>query len=136
MTIYIDENLSPLLAKGFHLLQRPLTENWENPVIVKSIIEEFGTGVQDEDWISHVGLQGSCVITQDYNLQRIRHQRILSEQAQLGMFYFRPPTKKGFRYWDMVRIMVKHWPEILKIIEHEDRPFSYQMTSRKGPFKI
>lgn len=104
MIIYIDENLPSVLAEGFDVLQAPENKRLrlKDPIIVRSIKREFGQGIKDEDWIPQAGGQGACVITQDYNIKRIKHQRKLCEEHSLGMFYFRPPSKNGFSYWDML----------------------------------
>ena len=115
MIIYIDENLSPYLARGFHIIQEPLNYKLSEFIEVRSIKDEFGKGAKDEDWIPMAGKNKACVITQDYNIQRIIHQRELCSQYELGMFYFRPPSKNGLSYIDMLKLMVKHWEEITKI---------------------
>jgi PIN like domain len=51
MKIFIDENLSPFLAKGLHILKQPMADGFE----VLSIKEVFGKGIKDEDWIPQVG---------------------------------------------------------------------------------
>jgi len=130
MTIYIDENLSPYLSKGFHFLQMPENIKLRELVEVRSIKEDFGEGSQDEDWIPQARKRDSCIISQDYDLHRISHQQTLCKQFKLGMFYVRPPAKKGFLYWDMVKLLVKHWPEITKIATRESRPFAFKITSR------
>jgi hypothetical protein len=132
MISYIDENMPPLLAKGFNLLQQPENYrlNLKTPIEVRSIKEDFGVGAKDEDWIPLAGEKGACVITQDYNIKRIRHQRELCEKYGLGMFYFRPPSNNGFGYWDMLSLMVKHWPEITKKASRGSRPFSYKILAR------
>lgn len=123
-----------MLADGFNILQEP--ENFRlklrDKIIVKSIAGEFGKGAKDEDWIPRAGKLNSCVITQDYNIKRIRHQQALCEEYNLGMFYFRPPSKRGFTYWDMVKLLTRHWPEIIKVASKEKRPFSYRITSRSS----
>jgi hypothetical protein len=134
MIIYLDENLAPVLAKGFNILQVP--ENFrlklKDPIEVRSIKEDYGEGALDEDWIPKAGEVGACVITQDYNINRIKHQKALCEKYRLGMFYFRPPSKVGFTYWDMVKQLVKHWAEITKVVSKKRRPFSYKITSRSS----
>lgn len=106
--------MSPYLARGFDILQKPENLKLKEPVEVKSIRDAFGQGALDEEWIPLAGQAGSCVITQDFNIQRIRHQRELCESYGLGLFYFRPPSRNGFRYWDMLTLMVKHWPDMSK----------------------
>lgn len=134
MIVYVDENMAPVLSEGFNLLQKPLNfkQKLKDPIEVKSIKTEFGEGAKDEDWIPKVGPQKACVITQDYNIQRLRQQRELCEQHGLGMFYFRPPSKGGFGYWDMVKLLVKHWPEIMKTADKKTRPFSFKITARSS----
>ena len=134
MIIYIDENLPSVLAEGFDLLQHPenLRLRLKDPIEVRSIKKEFEEGVKDEDWIPQAGQQGACVVTQDYNINRIKHQKALCEKHNLGMFYFRPPSKNGFSYWDMLQLMVKHWPAIVKIVSKKKRPFSFKITSRSS----
>ncbi len=85
-----------------------------------------------EDWIPKAGKQGACVITQDNNINRIKHQRELCQQYKLGMIYFRPPSKNGFLFWDFVKLMTKHWEEIVKVANKSKRPFSYKVTSRSS----
>ncbi len=130
MIIYVDENMSPYLARGFDILQKPENIKLRESIEIRSIQDSFGRGTAGEDWIPLAGETGSCIITQDYNTRRIKHQRALCNQFKLGMFYFRPPSKTGFRYWDMVGLMVKHWPDISKIALTEKRPFAYKVSSR------
>jgi hypothetical protein len=134
MIIYIDENMPPVLAEGFNLLQAPENRRLKlkDPIEVESIKREFGAGAKDEDWIPLAGEQGACVITQDYNINRIKHQRALCKKYNLGMFYFRPPSKGGFAYWEMLKILVKHWPEIMKVASKKPRPFSYKITAKSS----
>lgn len=134
MRIFIDENLAPVLAMGFNILQEPENIKLElkDPIEVVSIRKVFGEGLEDEAWIPKVDKNRDCVITQDYNIKRIRHQRELCESYGLGMIYFKPPSKSGFRYWDMVKLLVKHWPEIVKKASKEKRPFSYKVTLKSS----
>ena len=114
------------LAEGFNILQKPENLKLKEEINVKSIIKESERGIEDEAWIPKAGKMGACIITQDFNIHRIRHQRELCNKYNLGMFYFRPPSKNGFSYWGMLRLLVKHWPEITKIATREKRPFAYK----------
>jgi hypothetical protein len=136
MIIYIDENMPPALAEGLNLLQKPENVRAGIEIEVKSIKATFGKGCKDEEWIPIAGEEGACVITQDYNIQRTRHQKALCEEHKLGMFFLRPPSKAGFSYWQMVELLVKEWQEIVKIVRKEKRPFAYSCSSRKPLEKI
>src|SRR5690606_5785870 len=97
--------MSPVLAKGFNVLQGPLNLKLDISIEVRSLKEAFGEGSKDEDWIPVAGKQGSCIITQDYNINRIKHQRELCEQYKLGMFELKPPSKYGSNYWDKLKLI-------------------------------
>ncbi len=99
--------MSPSLAGGLNQLQVPLNKKLGTDIAVKSIKQEFGEGARDEEWIPEAGADRSCIITQDYNINRIKHHREPCNEYQLGMFYLRPPTRGGFLYWDMVKLLVK-----------------------------
>ena len=132
MIIFVDENLPPHLARGFDILQKPENIKLTGDISVKSIVDEFGRGYLDEEWIPLAGEKESCILTQDYNLRRIRHQKELCDKHQLGMFYLRPPSKKGFTYWEIIGILHKYWPDICKIAISQKRPFAYEIRSRSG----
>jgi gamma-glutamyltranspeptidase len=130
MNIYIDENLPPHLARGFNILQKPENLKLNQNIEVISIADEFGRGCADEEWIKLAGQKDSCIITQDYKIRRIRHQKALCDKYNLGMIYLRPPSKNGFTYWQMIGILHKNWAEICKIVLSQKRPFAYEITSR------
>lgn len=130
MRIYVDENISPYLAKGFHELQIPNNKKNSHSFEVISIAQEFGVGVKDEDWIPKVGKEKACVITQDLNIQHTRHQRELCKQYGVGMFFLSAPSKKGFSYWDMVKLMVNIWPKLTELAHKEKLPFTYRVSSK------
>ncbi len=130
MKIYIDENMPTNLADGLNILQKPLNIDLEKEIEVCSIKKEFGKGAKDEDWIPEAGRTDACVITQDIRIQRTRQLKELYTNHGLGIFFFKPPSKKGYRYWEMVEILIKHWQEIIKISANTTRPFAYKVTSR------
>ncbi len=63
-----------------------------------SIKERFGQGAKDEDWIPKAGEEGAIIITQDYRIQTTRHQLILYQEYELGIFFFTAPSKGGYSY--------------------------------------
>jgi len=93
MTFYFDENIAPRIARALAILTKP--ENVE----ILSIIDEFGRGAPDEEWVPKVGENQGIVITQDLNIQRTRHQRELYKKHGVGVVFFKAPKKKGYSYW-------------------------------------
>ena len=136
MIIYIDENMPPVLAEGLNILQKPLNAKLREVIDVRSLTDEFGRGAKDEEWIPQAGKKDACIITQDYNIHRSRIQKTLCEEYHLGMFFFRAPSKSGFSYWDMVKLIIKHWEKITYIATTENRPFSYRTGSKSDLERI
>ena len=132
MIIYIDENISYHIAHALNALQIPRNNSLSEPIEIKATVDVFGRGAKDEDWLPQAGAEGACVITQDINIHRIRHQRDLCEIHQLGMFFLKPPSKSGFSYWDLVMIILKHWPEMEQKALREKRAFFYRVTAKGG----
>lgn len=123
--LFIDENMSPYLAHGLYHLEK----GNGNEIEVLSLKEAFGTGAQDEDWIPKVGAMGGIVITQDYNIFKKKQQRELYEKAGVGLFFIKPPSSTGYKYWEMVQQIVNRWPEIKKLIR-TGRPFAFSCTTK------
>lgn len=135
LIIYFDENLPKHLAQGFQLLQFPEGLKTGNEVDVRYIPNDFGRGVKDEDWIPQAGKLKACVITQDLNINRRKHELALYRKHKMGMFFLRGPSKKkGMSVWEMVQVLAKHWPEIVDKVHREQRPFAYQVRL-KGKMK-
>ena len=128
--VYIDENLSPYIAEGLNILDAPTGDGFE----VLSIGKTFGRGVQDEDWIPKVGAEQGVVITMDYNIHRIKRQRELYEKHGVGIFFFNPPSKSGYNYWEQVEQIVKRWRDIKKKCRNK-RPFAFRCTSKSQEFE-
>lgn len=128
--VYIDENISPYLAEGLYILEKPVGDDFE----VLSIAKIFGQGAKDEDWIPKVGAENGIVITQDLNIHRVRRQRELYQHHNVGIFFLSPPKKNGIRYWDMVLLLINRWQEIKQKATTE-RPFAFRSTPSRPGFE-
>jgi len=135
MKIYIDENFPFKLAHGLNTLQEPLNKSEKLPIEVLSIAEVFGKGAQDEDWIPKAGAEKAIVITQDYNIQRTRHQAALFREHGLGIFFYRAPSNKGFNYWEMVLQIITRWEEIKRLSFKTEKPFAFRCSARSRNFE-
>ena len=123
--VLVDENLSEHLANGLNAIQRPMG----NGISVVSMAAIFGKGTKDEDWIPKWGEQDGIFLTEDYNITRTRHLAELLEQNDFGAFFLKVPNKTS--YWDRVVVIIKHWPEISKIIISKQKPYAYRVTPNK-----
>lgn len=134
--IFIDENLPPQLARGLQILQQPQNIKDGMTIEVLSIKDYFGEGALDEEWIPEVGKLKGIVITQDYRIQSLKHQRQLYKQHGVGILFFSPPSKTGFPYWEIVKQVINRWDSIKAIVRKEKPPFAYRCSSRADFEKI
>jgi hypothetical protein len=128
--VFIDENLPPQIARGLHILQVPQNAKDQMQIEVFSIKDYFGEGALDEDWIPKVGKVNGIVLTQDYQIQKLKHQRELYEANGVGILFFSPPSNKGFGYWEMVKQIINRWDKIKSIIRKNKTPFAFRCSSR------
>lgn len=127
MIIYLDENMPAHLAKGFDILQHPDGIKTQRNIKVIHLPDKFNFGARDIDWIPEIGREGPCVITQDINIHRRKHELELYRKHSVGIFFLRGKSKKqGLSIWEMVQTLAKHWDEITKIAIQEKRPFAYE----------
>ncbi len=123
--ILVDENLSEHLADGLNEIQRPM----DNGIEVVSMKSIFGKGIKDEDWIPKWGKKDGIFLSADINISRTRHLANLLQQNDFGAFFLKIPNKTS--YWERVKVIIKHWPEISKIILNKKKPFAYLITPNK-----
>jgi hypothetical protein len=131
MRIFFDENFSPHLVAGLRALQNGMPGEG---VEVCSVVEEFGRGALDEDWIPKVGAQGGVAITQDCNIHRTRAQWAICQGNQIGVFFFKPPKKQGWNYWMIVQVVIRHWEEIKRLATNK-KPFGFVIEPHMNKLK-
>jgi hypothetical protein len=127
--IYLDENLSEYVADALNSLNKGYFKN----VYVHSTKTKFGKGAADEIIIPSIGKNKGILITKDLNIHRTRLQYNLCQQFNLGSFFIKLP--KGMdKHWEIVKLLVSSWEEIIDKINAEKRPFGYEIPLR-GKFK-
>lgn len=137
MIIYMDENMPRHLAEGFQILQLPEGLKTGRKIDVKYLPDEVGHGAKDVIWIPQVGSVKACVITQDINIQRRKHELELYRRHDIGMFFLRGSSKKqGMSIWQMVESLAKNWSGICQIVYEKKGPFAYQITPNRKIKKL
>ncbi len=131
MKIYFDENLPPQLAEGLNILEKPNKEGVE----VLSVKTIFGKGSKDEEWIPKVGAQSGITITRDIKINTTRQLFDLYRQNGVGVFFFTPP-KNGYKYWQMVEILIKQWKTIKDLSRKNKKPFAFRIKIVGGIEKM
>ena len=123
--IYLDENLSEYVADALNFLNKGYFQDCQ----VYSTKTKMGKGKPDEEIIPSIGYSNGIMITKDLNIHRTRLQYRLCEQYNIGIFFLKLP--KGLdKHWEVVKLLVNSWEEILLKIRNEHRPFGYEIRLR------
>ncbi|MBI4650580.1 hypothetical protein HY745_04695 [Candidatus Desantisbacteria bacterium] len=122
MKIFFDENFSPFLAEGFSSFQKGRKEE---DIEVLHIATYFGRGVKDEEWISKVAQMHGTAITQDTNIRRTQVLHELCSKNNIRLFFFKSPKKTPYKYWELIKNILKHWEYIKEYSKNTDNPFSF-----------
>lgn len=134
MKIFFDENFSPYLAKGFAAFQEARKEEG---VEVIHVIDEFDRGAKDEIVIPGIAQQHGAMITQDFNIHRTRQLAALCRDHSIGVFFFRPPKKSKYTYWQIIEWVLKNWEGVKRCALKTQTPYEYEITPRsKGPKRL
>lgn len=143
MVFIFDENYSPKLAEGLHLLEQGNTKN--KPVVeiwhILSLAKELGinpenpdSSYMDEEVIKIAGQKKGIILTQDKDFKRIKHLYPLFRDYKVGVVFFK--TSKGsIGYWEIITSFIKGWNGLKKQIQQDATPFCYCVTE-KGVTKM
>ncbi len=125
MEIYLDENLSEYVADALN----SLSKGYFKDVLIFSTKTQFGKGVPDEKIIPGIGESGGILITKDITINRRKMQYQLCSQYKLGVFFLKFP-KGTDRHWEIIKLLINNWEEIINIIREEEKPFGYEVPVR------
>lgn len=123
--IYLDENLSEYVADSLNSLNK----GYFREINVYSTKVKFGKGVPDEEIIPAIGKSGGVLITKDTNIHRTRMQYQLCQQYKLGVFFLKP-SKGMDKHWEIVKMLVNNWEEMIRIVNRDRMPFGYEIPTR------
>lgn len=125
MRFFFDANLPPTLPEALHILHKTAPVHAE----VSYIPDLFGDGASDEEWISGIAEDGpATIITCDHHIHKRSDQRLLYQEAGLGLVVLKPPSKKGLPYWQMVQKIIKHWEEIIETASNTPKPYLFLIS--------
>lgn len=122
--IYLDENLSEYVADALNALNK----GYFRDINVYSTKLKFGKGIPDEELIPAIGKAKGILITKDTRIHTSMQYQ-LCEKHKLGVFFIKP-SKGMDRHWEIVKLLVENWEEIIRIIYKERLPFGYQIPTK------
>ena len=129
--IYLDENLSEYVADALNSLNK----GYFKDVIVYSTKLKLGKGEPDEVIIPFIGNTNGILVTKDLNIHKTKLQYQLCKEFKIGIFFLK--MQRGMdRHWEIVRLLINSWEEILDKIRRDKRPFGYEIPVRGKMKKI
>jgi hypothetical protein len=106
-----------------------LNKGYFKNILVYSTKIKFGKGQPDEIVIPSIGNSQGIMITKDLNIHKTRFQYQLCEQYGIGIFFLK--MQKGMdKHWEIVKLLINSWEEMLNIISKDKRPFGYEIPIR------
>ena len=131
MDIYLDENLSEYVADALNSFNK----GYFTDVLVFSTKIKFGKGEPDEKIIPAIGKANGILITKDIQIQKTKLQNQLCEQFELGVFFLKFP-KGSDKHWEIIKLLINNWEEIIRKARREKKPFGYEISVRGKMRKI
>ncbi len=125
MDIYLDENLSEYVADALNFLNK----GYYPDIQVYSTKTKIRKGATDEEIIPTLGAAGNILITRDISIQKTRLQYLLCQQYLLGIFFLKLPKNQN-KHWEIVKLLINNWEEIVEKSNKERKPFGYIISPR------
>ncbi len=111
MKVFLDNNLSPAIARALNELARH--ENWS----VSHLRDFFPPDVSDAHWIAELGKDGGwTVISADVRLMRRPHERAALKAGKVTVFVLQPGWL-SLRFWDQAWLLVRWLPILVASAE-------------------
>ena len=130
MKIFLDENLSEHVADALN----SLNIGYFQGIDVVSTKKEIGTGKADSEIIPVIGEENGILVTQDNDFRKESAIYGLCKKYNLGVIFLAPANGLN-RHWDLVKLLIKNWEELIKLCNSR-RPFAYRITTRGGLKKL
>lgn len=114
LTFFIDNNLSPLLAKGM----REFGED------VMHLQEKFAPDADDEAWLPYIGENRFVLVTRDESIRRRPAELAALRRHQVGAFFL---GGKNLERCALIQQLVRNWPRMKQLASSERRPFAFRI---------
>ena len=121
MRFFIDENLSPQLAKG-------MSGFGEDAI---HLTEVFSQGTEDVDWLRYVGQNGLFLVTRDERVRWNPAELQALKIHDVGAFFL---GGKNRSRCDLIQQLVRNWPRMKEIGSRTRRPFAFKVPPSGSKF--
>lgn len=127
MRIFFDENLSEHVAQGINLLNKKYYPNIE----VVSTKVAIRPEASDPEVIDFVSQEQGIIVSRDKGIAKTQTYYELCREKNVAVIIFKLPT--GYDcLWNMVKLIINEWDEIIEYINTLKPPFYLSVTPRGG----
>jgi hypothetical protein len=118
---FIDNNLSPSLAKG-------MAEFGEDVV---HLTDHFPPDAKDEEWLKFVGKNGWILITRDERIRWRPGELEALRTHHVGAFFL---GGKNRSRCDLIQQLVRNWDRFKEVAAKQRRPFAFRVRATGRAF--
>lgn len=118
MTLALDENLPPTVAQALAILKFPVIH----------VNDHLPRGTPDEQLFTEAAARDWVPVTRDAKMWRKRAQQEALLQAGIGMFVL--VSSAAHSPPELMTVLLRRLPEMLKLAGHARRPFVFRVPDR------
>ena len=121
MKFFVDNNIGHQFVDGM----RGFTESLIGVTKIIHLKEKFNPNVKDVDWLRFAGENNYFVISKDNKMRYKPQEKKELSKNNIGAFIVRG---KGSSSFDIIRVLVYKWPDIIEKANHTKKPFIFSIN--------
>lgn len=121
MRFFIDNNLSPQLAKGMSGFGED----------VEHLQDKFKPNAQDEEWLPYVGANNLYLVTRDNRIRRNPAEKAALTKNNVGAFFL---GGKNRSRCELIQQLVRNWPQVKELSRKTRKPFAFRIPPTGSKF--
>lgn len=132
MKVFLDNNLSPYLARALHTLLEPEGDQ------VVHLSERFAPDTEDRVWIEALAAEGGwIVISADRRINRNPIEREAWRRSRLVVFFLSPQWRR-LRHIEIAWRLLRWWPRIEEQARLVSPPAAFELPRdyRSGRLRV
>jgi hypothetical protein len=132
LRVFLDNNLSPSLARALHTLIEPEGDQ------VVHLSERFAPETEDRAWIEALGAEGGwVVISADRRIHRNKLEREAWRRSRLVVFFLGPQWRR-LRHIEIAWRLLRWWPRIEEQARLVSPPAAFELPRdyRAGRMRV
>lgn len=123
MKFLFDNDLPHGIATALRALNQPVQHVRDVP--------ELGAAAPDDLNLSYAGRRGFALVTRDRAIKRTPQYRAIIEEERVGLFFVAAGKSRQLSGWELAKLLVKAWDDIVRFSEKNDPPFM-ALVQRNG----